>query len=68
MVCQHRDRTSKTFGNALLCCPGAVSGDGADEAMNYPKITLTRMLEQTVERCPDRTALTYFGTRISYGR
>src|SRR6185503_3739781 len=34
--------------------------------MNYPKITLTRLLEQTVERCPDRTALIYFGTRISY--
>jgi len=36
--------------------------------MNYPKITLSRMLEQTVERCPDRTALIYFGTRISYRR
>src|SRR6267154_1384991 len=40
----------------------------SDDPMNYPKITLTRMLEQTVERCPDRTALIYFGTRISYGR
>jgi len=36
--------------------------------MNYPKITLTRMLEQTVERCSDQTALIYFGTRIPYGR
>jgi long-chain acyl-CoA synthetase len=36
--------------------------------MNYPKITLTRMLEQTAERCPDRTALIYSGTRIPYGR
>jgi len=36
--------------------------------MVQPKITLTQMLKQTVERCPDRTALAYFGTRISYTR
>src|ERR1051326_5594523 len=34
--------------------------------MNYPKITLSRMLEQTVARCPRRTALIYFGNRVSY--
>jgi long-chain acyl-CoA synthetase len=43
-------------------------GIGAGGVMKYPKITLTRMLEQTVERRPDRTALIYLGTRISYGR
>src|SRR6266849_1917584 len=36
--------------------------------MVQPKITLTQMLKQTVERCPDRTALAYFGARISYAR
>src|SRR6266516_1223939 len=41
---------------------------GVGDAMKYPKITLTRMLEQSVERRPNRTALIYFGTRISYAR
>ena len=36
--------------------------------MKYPKITLTQMLERTVVRCADRTALVYFGTRLSYAR
>jgi long-chain acyl-CoA synthetase len=51
-----------------LPMPGEALGTGAGDAMNYPKITLSRMLERTVERCPDRTALIYFGTRISYRR
>src|SRR6266571_8274619 len=49
-------------------CARTASGVGVGDAMNHPKITLTRMLEQTVEECPDRTALIYFGTRISYVR
>src|SRR5438552_195920 len=70
MVCHRHDGTIKTVGNALWlpCFPADASGVAAGDAMNYPKITLTRMLEQTVEGCPDRTALIYFGTRISYGR
>ena len=70
MVCHRHDGTIKTVGNALWLprFPADASGVAAGEAMNYPKITLTRMLEQTVEACPDRTALIYFGTRISYGR
>ena len=48
--------------------PGEASEFGVSGVMNYPKITLTRMLEQSVERCPDRTALVYFGTRITYKR
>src|SRR5260221_1119689 len=36
--------------------------------MTQPKITLTQMLEQTAERHTDRTALAYFGTRMSYAR
>jgi len=70
MVCQRHDGKTKTVGNALWlpCFPADASGVAAGDAMNYPKITLTRMLEQTVEACPDRTALIYFGTRISYGR
>ena len=70
MVCQRPEGKTKTVGSALglPCCPGEASGVGVGDVMNYPKITLTRMLEQTVERCPDRTALIYSGTRISYGR
>ena len=52
----------------IVVLSGEASGVGVGDAMNFPKITLTRMLEQTVERCPDRTALIYFGTRISYGK
>src|SRR5947207_16016721 len=52
----------------IVVLSGEASGVGVGDAMNYPKITLTRMLEQTVERCPDQTALIYFGTRVSYGR
>src|SRR6266540_6409318 len=70
MVCHRHVGMIKTVGNALWlpCFRADASGVAAGDAMNYPKITLTRMLEQTVERCPDRTALIYFGTRISYGR
>src|SRR5213594_2394001 len=49
-------------------CARTASGVGVGDAMKYPKITLTRMLEQSVERRPNRTALIYFGTRISYAR
>src|SRR5262245_47758533 len=69
MGCQRHYRKTTTVTSALDChaarpqLQGSVSG----AAMNYPKITLTRMLEQTVERCPERTALIYFGARISYG-
>ncbi len=48
--------------------PPGRSFSGQGGTMNYPKITLTRMLEKTVERCPDRTALIYFGTRVTYAR
>jgi long-chain acyl-CoA synthetase len=35
--------------------------------MNYPKITLSQMLERAARRWPKRTAYVYFGVRISYG-
>jgi long-chain acyl-CoA synthetase len=35
--------------------------------MDYPKITLSQMLEGTARRWPKRTAYIYFGARISYG-
>jgi long-chain acyl-CoA synthetase len=35
--------------------------------MEYPKITLSQMLERTARRWPKRTAYVYFGARISYG-
>jgi len=34
--------------------------------MTYPKITLPKMLEQTVAKSPDATALIYFGAKVSY--
>ena len=35
--------------------------------MDYPKITLSQMLEGAARRWPKRTAYVYFGARISYG-
>ena len=35
--------------------------------MDYPKITLSQMLEGTSRRWPKRTAYIYFGARITYG-
>jgi len=40
----------------------------APRKLQFPKITLTRMLEQTVRKFPRRTALIFFGTRISYAQ
>ncbi len=34
--------------------------------MNYPRITLSGMLEQTARKCAPQTALIYLGTEISY--
>jgi len=36
--------------------------------MNYPKITLPELLDQTAARSPEADALIYFGARLSYGQ
>ncbi len=33
--------------------------------LTYPRINLCQMLEQSADRAPQRTALLYFGSRIS---
>src|ERR1044071_2200656 len=37
-------------------------------SMTYPKLTLPQLLDQTAANFPDRTALIYFGAKITYAQ